>query len=63
MTRKEGIIKQWADNRPTNVKITIEQEQKLLTSEYMNYVELCSFCMEKPLIKSEWLEQKIIVAK
>ena len=63
MTRKDGILKQWANSRPTNLKLSSEQEAKLLTSEYCNYVELCAFCMEKPLTKSEWLEQEIKVAK
>jgi len=56
MTRKEGIIKQYADQ---NRIIKPGQIAQLLQTEYNNYTELCSFCSEQPKPMDVWLNETI----
>jgi len=56
MTRKEGIIKQYADQ---NHIIKPGQIAQLLQTEYNNYTELCSFCSEQPKPIDIWLNETI----
>ncbi len=61
MTRKEGILKAWKEEK--KLPLPAQKETQLLNFEYNQYLEACLSCYEDPLKKEIWLNQTINPAK
>lgn len=64
MIRKEGIIKRAQSPENASVLAAAKGDlNKVLDTEYQNYLELCYYCNEEPKEKNQWLYERIKPAK
>lgn len=61
MTRQQGIIKAWQLKNPNSNDLT--ELDKLCEFEYLNYLDQCDACHEKPKTIDEYLNEKITPLK